>query len=981
MQTNSSTYISNMFEIWKSNPSSVHESWNAYFLRITTKSPALASELGTLPNVFSKKVSLNDALNLKDAELLLTKHLKVQLLIRAFQVRGHALASLDPLGISATLTPREPIPELELDFYGLDSSDLNTNFHLGGLLPNFTNGNHHMKLGDILQHLKDIYCGTIGIEYMHIPSREKCNWLRERFEIPLRYSFDLEKKRLIAKRLIMADTFERFLHTKFPGEKRFGLEGCEAFIPGMQSLIDAAAIHGVDSVVIGMAHRGRLNLLSNVIEKPNESIFCEFNGDVDWSVEGSGDVKYHLGLNHIKKLPNGRKISISLVANPSHLEAVNPVVMGKVRGQQLLTNDATFDKNLAVLVHGDAAFSGQGVVYESLEMADLPNYTVGGTIHIVINNQIGFTTDPRFSRSTPYCTEIAKTVNAPIIHVNADDVEAVIYSFELAADWRKRFKSDVVIDLIGYRRYGHNEFDEPMFTQPTMYKRITKKQPVGEIYTEKLKIEGSITNQESENIKQEAHEFFEKSYERSKNYTPKSKEWLTSSWNGFKSPKELSETVCKEYVTGVPVEMIKKVADALCKTPAAFDVHRGIKRLLQSRQKMIESGTDIDMGLAEALAFGSLLLEGCHVRLSGQDVERGTFSHRHAILHDQSNEAQYVQLANIEPSRQAKFVVCNSSLCEFGVLGFEYGYSLVDPQSLVLWESQFGDFANNAQCIIDQFVASGERKWLQRTGLTLLLPHGYDGAGPEHSNGHIERFLALCDEDPARFPEYSPEKCRIMQDCNMQVVVPTTPANYFHVLRRQIKRDFRKPLVVFTSKSLLRHPQARSSIAQMTGDTRFIPFFPDESVAEAHASSITRLIFCSGQIYYALLREKQLKTLNHVGIARIEQLSPFPFNAVLAEVQRFGSSLREIVFAQEEAQNVGAWTHVAPRIATALAKSAQHIATPVEYAGRPPNAAIATGFKRQHEAEEQELLQQALFGRRTPQPKASFKNKLKPASY
>lgn len=550
--------------------------------------------------------------------------------------------------------------------------------------------------------------------------------------------------------------------------------------------------HGVESIVFGMPHRGRLNFLSNVVRKPNEAIFCEFSGSMEPSEEGSGDVKYHLGMNYVRPTPSGKRVHLSLVANPSHLEAVDPVVLGKARALQFYSNDKEGDHSMAVLVHGDAAFAGQGVVYETMGFHDLPEYSTGGTIHIVVNNQIGFTTDPKFGRSTPYCTDIAKSINAPVFHVNADDAEAVTFVMQLASDWRQTFHKDVVIDLVCYRRHGHNETDQPMFTQPKMYTAIGKQEPVAKIYASKLKREGSMTDKDIQDTKERVWKILEESYSRSKDYKPTSREWLSSAWPGFKSPKETAEEVLPDYPTGASMEVLQQVGKALTTVPEDFNLHRNLKRILQTRKKALDSGKDIDWSTAEALAWGSLLEDGKHVRCSGQDVERGTFSQRHAILHDQKTERKYTLLNNISPE-QGVLTITNSSLSEYGVLGFELGFSLVDPNALVIWEAQFGDFANNAQCIIDQFLAAGEQKWLQRTGLVLQLPHGYDGQGPEHSSARIERYLQLCDDNPLVYP--SPEKLqRQHQDCNMQVVYASTPAQYFHVIRRQVYREFRKPV-------------------------------------------------------------------------------------------------------------------------------------------------------------------------------------------
>ncbi|KAJ2582970.1 2-oxoglutarate dehydrogenase E1 component, partial [Coemansia sp. RSA 1797] len=685
-------------------------------------------------------------------------------------------------------------------------------------------GQSEMSLREIVQTLENVYCGSIGVEYTHIADRGQCDWIRERFEIPQRFNYSKDQKFRILDRLIWGSSFEKFASTKWPSQKRFGLEGCEALIPGMKELIDHAVDLGVESIVMGMAHRGRLNVLSNVVRKPNESIFCEFSGELEPTNEGSGDAKYHLGMNFDRPTPNGKRVHLSLLANPSHLEATDPVVLGKTRALQHYTNDTERTRTMPLLLHGDAAFAAQGVVYETLGFTDLPGYATGGTVHVIVNNQIGFTTDPRFARSTPHPSEIAKSISAPIVHVNADDVEAVVFAFSFAAEWRQKFHTDIVVDLVGYRRHGHNEADQPSFTQPRMYKRIKQQRPVLDKYVEQLEREGSFSADEVAAIKSRVWALLDESYQKSKNYTPSSTEWLSSAWPGFKSLAELATEVTPAYPTGITSDISAHVGKFISSVPSDFHAHPLLTRIMRARAEALEAGR-IDWATAEAMAFGSLLLEGKHVRLSGQDVERGTFSHRHAVLHDQTNERQYTQLSSLSPT-QAPFSVSNSSLSEYGVLGYELGYSLANPNALVLWEAQFGDFANTAQVIIDQFIAAGEKKWLQRTGLTMLLPHGFDGQGSEHSSARLERYLQLCDEHPYIFP--SPEKlARQHQDCNMQVVYPTTPANYFHALRRQIYRDYRKPLVVMTSKKQLRFPLCRSDLSEISGSTFFQRYIPE----------------------------------------------------------------------------------------------------------------------------------------------------------
>ncbi|KAI9209482.1 thiamine diphosphate-binding protein [Polychytrium aggregatum] len=991
----SASYIEEMYGAWLQDPKSVHLSWQVYFKNLKESGAGLPAFIAP-PNIIPGSGSSTDILgtdgtaslhsgsefgNVPQDEIM--DHMKVQLLVRAYQIRGHHLANLDPLEIGQT---QQHAPELDYSTYGFTEKDLDREFFLGsGILPRFiTSERKKMTLRQIIDALKATYASTIAIEYGHISDRTQCDWLRQRFEVPNRYTYSKERKQVILDRLMWSHNFEHFVATKYPSEKRFGLEGCESLIPGMKALIDRAVENGVNSVVMGMPHRGRLNVLSNVVRKPNQSIFCEFAGSGGNHVEGSGDVKYHLGMRYTRPTPSGRMVELSLVANPSHLEAVNPVVHGKVRATQFYEDDeAERSKSLAVLLHGDASFAAQGVVYETLGFSDLPAYSIGGSIHIIVNNQIGFTTDPRFARSTPYCSDVAKTVAAPIIHVNGDDVEAVVYAMELAADWRATFKKDVVIDIVCYRKHGHNEVDQPQFTQPLMYQKIAKMEPVISKYSRELIAEGSITQEVVDAMKTRVWDILEDNYTASKTYQPKSQEWVSSAWPGMKAPAELAAETVPSKATGLDYEILKFIGTAAASYPSDFTPHSNLAKILKQREKSVIEGEGIDWATAESMAFGSLLAEGNHVRLSGQDVERGTFSQRHALLHDQNNETYlHVPLNNLADgktvSTQSHFTVCNSSLSEFGTLGFELGYSMAKANQLILWEAQFGDFANNAQCIIDQFISSGEQKWLQRTGLTMLLPHGYDGQGPEHSSARIERYLQLIDEDPYKMPDrhgitkgsYS----RQHQDCNMQVVYPTVPSNYFHVLRRQVHREFRKPLIVFASKALLRHPLAKSSIEEMGPGTRFQRVIPEvlhpnplvdldnanaqqsepfvasgnnveprvplalvsdaqyppqvERVATGTVKSdsftllppnqIKTIIFCSGQVYYQLFKTRAMNNLRDIAIVRLEQLSPFPFWEVKAVVDSYGSSLKEIVWCQEEAANSGSWTFVEPRLETAI---------------------------------------------------------------
>jgi len=726
-------------------------------------------------------------------------------------------------------------------------------------------------------------------------------------------------------------------------------------IPAMKAVIDKSSELGVESVIMGMPHRGRLNVLANVCRKPLEQIFSQFAG-LEAADDGSGDVKYHLGtyIERLNRVTN-KNIRLAVVANPSHLEAVDPIVQGKTRAEQFYKGDNEGKKTMSILLHGDAAFSGQGIVYETFTLSDLPDYTTRGTIHVVANNQIGFTTDPRHSRSSPYCTDVARVVNAPIFHVNADDPEAVMHVCNVAAEWRATFHKDVVVDLVSYRRNGHNEIDEPMFTQPLMYSKIKKMKNVMEKYSSRLIEEGVVTAEEVEDVRNKYEKICEEAYVKAQKETQiRYKDWLDSPWSGFfegKNPMKMG-------TTGVHEETLKHIGKRFSSAPpnaAGFAIHKGIERILRSRMEMVEART-VDWALGEAMAFGSLLKEGIHVRLSGQDVERGTFSHRHHVLHHQtSDKSTYKPLCNLYPD-QAPYTVCNSSLSEFGVLGFELGYSMTNPNALVCWEAQFGDFFNTAQTIIDQFIASGQSKWVRQSGLVLLLPHGMEGMGPEHSSARPERFLHACSEDPQTFPAISDEfAIRQLHDINMIVANCTTPANYFHLLRRQIALPFRKPLVIMTPKSLLRHPEAKSSFDEMTEETEFKRLIPDESVASSDPSSVRKVIFCSGKIYYELKKAREERGMDsQVAIARVEQICPFPFDLVRDEIAKYPDA--ELVWAQEEHKNFGPWSFVQPRFHTAMQETGDK---PFRYVGRGVSASPATGSKRQHLKEAAQLLEDA----------------------
>lgn len=958
-----------MYQAWQKDPKSVHVSWDAYFKNMGNPNIPATSAFVAPPNLVPgftgpQGVSIGTGLASGALDQGILTHLKVQLLCRAYQVRGHQKAHIDPLQISFGDDKSKPIPrELTLEHYGFTERDLDQEITLGpGILPRFArDGRKTMTLREIIAAMEKLYCSSYGIEYIHIPSRNQCDWLRERIEIPQPYNYTIDQKRQILDRLTWATSFESFLSTKFPNDKRFGLEGLEGVVPGIKTLIDRSVELGVEDVVLGMAHRGRLNVLSNVVRKPNESIFSEFQGsNAPEEYEGSGDVKYHLGMNYQRPTTSGKYVNLSLVANPSHLEAQDPVVLGRTRAIMFSKNDLQKAKKaMGVLLHGDAAFAAQGVVYETMGFAHLPDYSTGGTIHVITNNQIGFTTDPRVARSTPYPSDIAKAIDAPIFHVNANDVEALTFIFNLAAEWRATFHTDAIIDVVGWRKHGHNETDQPSFTQPLMYQKIAKQKSVIDVYTEKLISEGSFTKQDIDEHKKWVWNLFEEAFEKAKDYKPTSREWLTAAWEGFKSPKELATEILPHEPTNVDEKILKDLGKTISSWPADFEVHKNLKRILTNRGKSIDKGEGIDWSTGEALAFGSLALEGYHVRVSGEDVERGTFSQRHAVLHDQKSERTYTPLQHVG-EKQANFTICNSSLSEYGCMGFEYGYSLTSPDYLVMWEAQFGDFANTAQVIIDQFIAGGEAKWKQRSGLVLSLPHGYDGQGPEHSSGRIERFLQLANEDPRYFP--SEEKLnRQHQDCNFQVVYPTTPANLFHILRRQQHRQFRKPLALFFSKQLLRHPLARSNLEEFTnGSFQWIIEDVEHGKAIAPKEETKRLVLLSGQVYTALHKKRETLGDKTTAFLKIEQLHPFPFAQVRDALNSY-PNLEDIVFCQEEPLNMGPYAYAAPRLNTTLKETEKYKDHTVRFAGRNPSGAVAAGSKALHNAEEEAFLK-VVFG-------------------
>lgn len=877
------------------------------------------------------------------------------------------MASLDPLGLTEGEERKPDPPELTLETAGFQTSDLARVFQLP--MTTKIGGNEgeveQLALEEIIRRLKRTYCRSTGVEYMFINDRQKCDWIRSQFEDPGAGSMTNKEKGILLARLVRATRFEEFLASKWPSEKRFGLEGCEVLIPAMKTIIDEASSYGVESFVVGMPHRGRLNVLANVARKPLEQIFYQFNPtSYRMEGEGSGDVKYHLG-SYMERLnrKNQKMISISVMANPSHLEAVDPVVQGKTRAEQFYRKDTQGEKVMSILLHGDAAFSGQGVVYETFHLSDLPDYTTKGTIHIVVNNQIGFTTDPKVARSSPYCTDVAKVVEAPIFHVNADDPEAVVHVCKVAAEWRKRYSKDVVIDLVCYRKYGHNEQDQPSFTQPNTYRKIKNHPPVLKIYSQKLIESGVVSQGEYDAEISKYDDICRRAFKQaeSNDLDLSNKDWLDSPWKNFfnkdGTPKDTGGVVPS---TGVAEATLHHIGKVFSTEPEGSNLHSGLMRVLSGRRKMLEEGV-ADWALGEAFAYGSLLMEQVHVRLSGQDVERGTFSHRHHVLHDQKKLRMTYRPLNHLSDGQEFYTVCNSSLSEFAVLGFELGYSLSSPRSLVLWEAQFGDFHNNAQCIIDQFICSGQDKWVRQDGLVLLLPHGFDGMGPEHSSGRVERFLQLSNDNPDLCDVLSATELTQLQDANLLVANCTTPANFFHILRRQVALPFRKPLVIMTPKNLLRDPDAKSPISYMTEGTHFHRLIPDAVGEDGVREGVRRVIFCSGKLYYELNRERESKGLqDQVAIARIEQICPFPYDLVCKELRRFPNQSLEVVWAQEEPQNMGAWSYAQPRLSNCLRQFDHTKEIAVRYVGRQTSASVAAGTKHQHMTEQSAVLQEAL---------------------
>ena len=874
---------------------------------------------GSVKNAISENNLQNNIDSIKAVEL-----------IRAYRLRGHLLAKLDPLGLKKT----EYLEELHPEYYGFKKSDYKREIFLNGV----TN-KKYSNINEILTFLNNTYCGPIGYEYMHISNPEERIWLRKRIEEDENeIKFTKNGKEAILNKLIQAEGFEKFLATKYVGTKRFGLDGAESLIPALEQIIKIGGQSQIKEVKIGMSHRGRLNVLANVLQKSYKRIFNEFAGEFNSSSnEGAGDVKYHLGASSNREF-DGNPVHVSLTDNPSHLEAVNPVVLGQTRAKQFFHKDKERNKVIPILIHGDAAFAGQGIVAECFAMSGLPGHNTGGTIHIIVNNQIGFTTSPRFARSSPYPSDVAKMVDAPILHVNGDDPEAVIYATRIATEFRLKFNRDVVVDLICYRRFGHNEGDEPSFTQPLMYEKIRSHPTTLKLYGQKLTHEQIFTE---EGVNQKIKTFkdlLDDQFKTAKDYKPKI-EWFEGTWSRYKTEKGKD----KRGVTGVDKEIIKSISDRINVIPSEINPNKTVAKVFDLRKKSIDKEKNIDWATAESLAFATLLKEGYPVRLVGQDSGRGTFSQRHSVLRNQSDNSRYIPLNHISEG-QKKYEIVDSFLSELAVLGFEYGYSLVEPNTLTLWEAQFGDFANGAQIIIDQFISSGERKWSRASGIVMLLPHGYEGQGPEHSSARLERFLQLCSND------------------NMQVMNCTTPANYFHALRRQMKRDFRKPLIMMTPKSLLRNKYCVSDLEDFSKNNSFHRVLWDHAIdpkAEGfiklkNSSKIRKVILCSGKVYFDLLEAREKLKIDDVILYRIEQLYPFPAKTLVKELKPYAKSAT-FHWCQEEPKNMGAWFSVRDYIEWTL-DNIKANNNQISYIGRSPDASPATGYAKRHISQQQEII-------------------------
>ena len=961
LQGANATYIDDLYAQFEKDPSSVDAEWQEFFKSLKDPSADVQknaagpswekSNWPVTPNddlthaldgnwakvekavgaKLAAKAEKGDKVPVGDLVQATRDSVRALMLIRAYRMRGHFHANLDPLGIEGV----KDHEELDPKSYGFTEADYDRKIFIDNVI-----GLEYGTLREITAILQRTYCQTLGVEFMHISNPAQKAWIQERIEGPDKeISFTPEGRRAILMKLIEADGFEKFCDVKFTGTKRFGLDGGESLIPALEQIIKRGGSLGVKEIVLGMPHRGRLNVLTQVMGKPHRALFHEFKGgsaNPD-EVEGSGDVKYHLGASSDREFDQN-KIHLSLTANPSHLEIVDPVVLGKVRAKQYQHGEPP-DMRVSVLpllMHGDAAFAGQGVVAECFALSDLKGYRTGGSIHFIVNNQIGFTTYPRYSRSSPYPSDVAKMIDAPIFHVNGDDPEAVVFAAKIAVEFRQKFHKPVVIDMFCYRRHGHNEGDEPAFTQPVMYKKIGGHQTTVDMYAKRLIAENVISQADFDKAKADWRAKLDTELEAGTSYKPNKADWMDGKWAGLKIAGEDEEP--RRGVTGVDVATLKAIGTKITKVPDGFRIHRTVQRFLDARAKAIDNGEGIDWATGEALAFCSLMEEGHHIRLSGQDSERGTFSQRHSVWFDQEDESRYTPFNHLG-EKQGRYEVINSLLSEEAVLGFEYGYSLAEPNTLGLWEAQFGDFANGAQVVFDQFISSGERKWLRMSGLVCLLPHGYEGQGPEHSSARLERFLQMCAED------------------NMQVVNPTTPANYFHMLRRQLKREIRKPLIVMTPKSLLRHKRAVSKLDELGAGTSFHRVLFDDAEKLQPDNKIRRVVLCSGKVYYDLFEEREKRGIDDIYLLRIEQLYPVPLKTLVQELTRFKGA--EFVWCQEEPRNMGGWHFIEPYLEWVLNQINATHKRP-RYAGRAASAATATGLMSKHLAQLKAFLDEAL---------------------
>ena len=939
---NNAEFINEIYGDYLSDPKAIPESWKLFFdglsddqklvydnLRGPSWSPKKIIKKNVKEKNSNELEKVSDELDSQSIKQATKDSVRSIMMIRAYRIRGHLIANLDPL----SLQKKKEHPELKPETYGFTKNDYDRKFFLDGVL-----GLQYADLNQILKILKKTYCSNIGYEFMHMGDPEEKSWIRNRIEGPEKeIKFTENGKKAILNKIIQAEGFEKYLHVKFVGTKRFGLDGSESLIPALEQIIKRGGNLGAKEIKMGMPHRGRLNVLSNVMGKTYKAIFSEFFGkSVTSKKDFEGDVKYHLGASSNREF-DGNSVHISLTDNPSHLEAVNPVVLGQVRAKQIFHKDPERKKVIPVLMHGDAAFAGQGVVAECFAMSGLPGHNIGGTIHIIVNNQIGFTTAPRFARSSPYPSDVAKIAQAPIFHVNGDDPEAVVHCAKIATEYRQKFNRDVVIDMVCYRRFGHNEGDEPSFTQPMMYKKIREHPSILKIYGDKLSEEGLTSFNDIEEQKKNFKNFLEKEFETSKNYKSELK-WFEGAWSRFKPGLGKD----KRGASGVKKEKLIEIGKKIFSIPENFNVHKTLKKIFNQRYSIFEKQNPVDWSSAESLAFGTLLNEGFSVRLSGQDSGRGTFSQRHAVLRNQENHDRYIPLNNIN-NNQKKFEIIDSLLSEMAVLGFEFGYSLSEPETLVLWEAQFGDFANGAQVIIDQFITSGESKWGRASGLVMLLPHGYEGQGPEHSSARLERFLQLCAGE------------------NIQVINCTTPSNYFHALRRQMHRDFRKPLIIMTPKSLLRHKKCVSNLDEFTSKNTFHRVLEDDAYKKnsdliklKEDKKIEKVVMCSGKIYYDLLEARENSKNKNIVLIRLEQLYPFPAKTLANLLRRYENA--KFIWCQEEPKNMGAWNTVRNYIDRTL-EIIHFTNDNVKYVGRKASSSTATGNLNKHLAQQKEILE------------------------